>query len=167
MKQARGAEPHAYIWFMPFYLNGIVDLFWCHFIWFSDNMHNMLLTFLMIFSWEGLASTEFWSMHSGRQRNRNIYYTTNSFSCLLQFSPTTCRMHTSFLYFIGAWLRESASGPFQLYLQLWMSVNYPEPHGIRKEIFTHLERAWSLFTCFLSNTGYWSGAQKRKSVKVS
>lgn len=107
------------------------------------------------------------------EKQKHILPTINSFSCLLQFSLTTCRTHTCFLYLIDAWLRESgglcASGPFQVYLQFWMSVNYPEPNGISKEFFTHLQRAWSLIACFLSNIGYWSliSSSKRKSVNVS
>lgn len=50
MKKSRGAEAHAYIWLTPFQLYAIVALFWCNFIWFADNMHTVLLTFLMIFS---------------------------------------------------------------------------------------------------------------------
>lgn len=100
------------------------------------------------------------------EKQKHILPTINSFSCLLQFSLTTCRTHTCFLYLIDAWLRESgglcASGPFQVYLQFWMSANYPEPNGISKEFFTHLQRAWSLIACFLSNIGYWSRAQKGK-----
>ena len=79
-------------------------------------------------------------------------------------------MHTYFSYFIDAVLGQSggqvtSSGPFQVCLQLWLSANYPEPYGMSRELFTHVQRAWSLTLHFLQDMGsLWSS--KTKSINV-
>lgn len=103
------------------------------------------------------------------EKQKHILPTINSFSCYLQFSLTTCRMHICFLYFIDAWLRDSgrlcASGPFQVYVQLWMSVNYPEPYGINKDFY--FGRAWNISCLFLIQHRILIWSSERKSVNVS